>query len=223
MSISLGLGLGLTAGFGSSAFDPTALTSFRSQFLGSALQTDTAGHNTYTVVGSPTHGTQNGKTTEIFNGSSDRLAIAALSLGASGGMTVAIACKVTSNDATDRAIWTYTDGAFDQTLIDVQNGKLLLNDGVAANAGTATIAGSWKRIIVTAANGVGNVKAYVNGTLDVSGGSASHPVADNLASQVANYLSFCAVEIAEILLFKAVLSSTDRGNVDAYLSTKYAI
>lgn len=215
MMLGLGLGLGYMQAPGTAAFDPTSLASFRSKYVGSALQTDTAGINNYTVFGSPTHGTQNGLTTEIFNGSTDRLGIATFSLGGSGGLSVFVAAKVISNDATRREIFEYSG-----ITLAAHSGKGSIQDGSAVD-GTTTIAGVWQRLGMTVDSGANQV-LYVNGSSEASQVGVSAPPTSG-DSQVANYLQFCNVEIGEILVFNAVLSSTDRGKVDTYLSTKWGI
>lgn len=222
--IGIGLGMGLSSGMGAAAFDPTTLPSFRSQYLGSALQTDTAGHNNYTVIGAPTHGTQNGLSTTIFNGSTDRLNLAAFSMGTTVGQTIAIACKVISSDATSRQIVVLSD-SLNVTILGTSHTHANINDGGVENEGTTVVSGVWKRMIVTNSPGVVTTgqKLYINGALELQ--QTAGGFVDNIPSQIANYFQFCNVEIGEILFFKADLSltPTDLANVDNYLSTKWAI
>lgn len=196
------------------AFDPTSLASFRSQYRGSAIQTDTAGINNYTVFGSPTTGTKNGLTTAIFNGTTDRLGLGTFSLGATA-LTVVMAAKVISNDATRREFF-----ELGGICLATKNGKGCLLDG-SELVGTTTIAGAWKRLGMTV-DAVGNQVLYVNGVSDASqAGLAGAPASAD--SQVANYFNFTNIEIGRILVYKAVLSAPDYALVDGALSTEWAI
>lgn len=197
------------------SWDPSMLTSLVSWYKGNALQTDLKGSNNYSVVGAPTHGTQNGKTTEIFNGSSDRLSLATLTLGGSGAMAVFMAAKVISSDATRREFFEY-----DGICLAAKNGKGCILDG-AELVGTTTIAGLWKRLGMTV-DGAALQKLYVNGAVDASQTGAIGPPT-SADSQIANYFNFCNIEIGEILVCNAIPSSTDLTNIDNYLSSQWAI
>lgn len=195
-------------------WDPSTEPTLVSWYKGGALQTDLKGPNNYTVVGAPTHGTQNGKSTTIFNGSSDRLSIATFTLGGTE-LAVFMAAKVISSDATRREFFEY-----DGICLAAKNGKGAILDGSEID-GATTIAGAWKRLGMSV-DAAALQKLYVNNVVDASQTGAIGPPT-SADSQIANYFNFCNIEVGEILVFKAVPGSALLLNIDNYLVSSYAI
>lgn len=230
--MKLALGLGLSAGFGGAAWTPATLTSLRGWYKGdvgfvaSTSWADQSGiGNNLTASSLVTVGsTLNGHATVAF-ATGHHVDKSVFSKGSAGQITIAAVVDVTA-DAAEQNLYHYGDSGFDDIWTDIDtsaHGVLGTFAGPIATGSTSVLS-AYKRLMMTGQAGTGLVW-YVNNVSDATGSINTCPVADSLSLDVGlgDVRGGCQMNVAEIVVCNAVLSSTDRGLLDAYLVSRYAL
>ena len=78
-------------------------------------------------------------------------------------------------------------------------------------------------VVTTNAPASGSLAAYVDGGADISVGSGANPAPNNFSVIGSGASLYTDGDIAEIIIYNATLSGTDRANIEKYLGTKYGI
>lgn len=230
----------------SSAFDPSTITGLKLWLKADSLAlTDGASVNTWTdssglnndftsVVSAPTFKTNivNAKPVIRFNGTNQGLSntTAGLINSASTFHTIFAVVSAASTSAGDHDIFD-TGGAgaggaiyFRRSAADAVHVHNAAGYVFARDTG-GIVTGAWN--ILTADWNGSNIHIWRNGTLkDTTGATTltTYGVINSVGLDVVDAnVNFWDGDIAEILIYNSALSSTDRGNVETYLISKYAI
>lgn len=231
MSISLAR-RGDIAAAGAAPFDPTSITGIRAWWDASDLSTFTFGTGTAvaqwndksgigndvsqgTAAQRPTRsGTQNGRSTLVFDGVNDNLVKSAGPGTAGQPVSVVIALKYANLDTADHVVYNQGGGG-----PQVQtNTTWQAYAGASLNSGVADDA-NWN--VITAIFNGGSSFIYLNGSQIASGNTGSDNDAGANIGMYSTGASYWAGEIAEILVYSVALSGTDRTALEAYLKTKW--
>jgi hypothetical protein len=229
----------------SSAFDPSTITGLKLWLKADSLAlTDGASVNTWTdssglnndftsVVSAPTFKTNivNGKPVIRFNGTNQGLANTTAGIIPTGSTfhTIFGVVSAASTSAGDHDIFD-TGSAGGGAVYFRRNGANAVH--VHNSAGYVfcqdtggIVAGAWN--VLTADWNGSNIHIWRNGTLKDTTGATLLTVTGTLNSvgidTIDSNINFWDGDIAEILIYNSALSSTDRGNVETYLISKYAI
>lgn len=168
-----------------------------------------------------------------FDGTDNHMAsAAAFPLTGDAVFTVFLICKVTETSGSTGIIAWGLAGAnallsleVNQDATDQMNVQIA---GAAANSTTTFTYDAFKALTISKSAGNLNptTSFYTNGTLETTAGAATTP---NVGSGVLRMGSnaalgaFCSMDIAEAIVYNAVLSADDRNAVHAYLASKYGL
>ena len=223
-------------------FDPTTITGMTLWLKADAITglsdgtpltagwNDSSGlnHNFVPMFGSPTYKTNivNGLPVCRFNGVNQAFQNNSHTIVGSGNYTVIVVASAASVSARQAAIF---GSGVNFSTVQINRNIADLNDQVNSGGYVycsepgGIVAGAWNVITVDWAGS--NIHLWRNGALKNTTGatlSSSPGLLTTIGNNVESNLLWDG-DIAEVLVYNSSLSSTDRHNVESYLSAKYGI
>lgn len=143
-------------------------------------------------------------------------------LGAAGSITIGGVFQMLGTGTAVVAA-NYTDTVFDEHGFgywgaSVPTPGFVHNAGANSSLGSTDLHNAWKSLVMTDTSG-GTQTLYVQNVLEASQANGGG-IADNLQLRLGLSSSF---NLAELVVYRGVLSSTDRGKLHSYFAAKYGI
>jgi len=205
---------------------PASITGLRGLYLSdTSLATDQSGTgNTLTLSAVTAGSVQNGHTAARFDGTTSSAVRAVFALGAAGAITIFAVAKVISNGVGDKAIASYGDGAFDAHGMGHNGGVALLQNAVASQVGSGSLA-AFRRMCTTQEASAGTDRLYLDGVQDATQ-SAVGPVANSLElaiGRAAGGGQAANIDVLAVAVYAASLTAPQRLVLDTWAAARYAL